>query len=225
MGSLVLCLILQGLSTPLSAASFPSCVKKSSSTYQEPPTLAALIKCHKEKLEAARLDFAKAHGVPPADLAVERWEDMQRAEVRDYLRRHEDQASLDEPTGTTLVDEGGGADKAPEANGDGEAGLDKDFESSLKEKSQGGKHGITPGMAKDIVEYLQRKQGGVSPEMKDLLQTVKSEGANLSDATILQIKMAAQKANRAGIDLKVDRETERFLLEPDKPPQSTPDAH
>lgn len=200
MGLLALCLILNALTVPLSAESFPSCVKKSSSTTQEPPTLAALIKCHKEKLEAAKLAYAKAHRAPPPDLAVERWEDLQREEVRDFLARHADQASLVEPLGITST-------------------IEQDAE-DLKELAAGPrKKELTPEMAAEIVLYLQKEQKEKGRDMQGLLKAIKMDGDRLSPDTMRRLKEAALQSRDDGVYLRDKPEIEEFLL-PKEPPHA-----
>lgn len=205
-----------------SAESSPLCVKKVGGKLQEPPSLAALTQCHERAFASASESFESKTGSAPSDSLKERWHDEQRAEVQRYLARYPERASMDPSDSSNapwdIEEKARGSDPGEAAEGrlpprrhTGELG---ELERTLHEKADGGRKGITPDMAKDIVDFLSKKQGSVSPEMELLLDAVKKDGAKLTPGTINRLKSAAQKAKGAGLELGIDKNTESFLLDP-----------
>lgn len=207
------------------AAGLAPCVRKAKSGYDEPKTLPALLRCQ----ERARA------GKEASEEALE----LQRAEVRDYLARHPERASADEPPASKPADPDAGLSpavkaqkarsrRAVKANAErlpeGDRAAYEGLSEGLWAMSGDGEKGLTPEMAKEIVGYLQKQQGGVSAEMSGLLQSLTKDGAKLSHGSVRRLKKAARDAKGEGLDLGVaDEGMERWLLDPetDPPPGAT----
>jgi hypothetical protein len=168
----------------LAAAFLPCVTQQPNGKYKEPPTLSRLLDCQQSKLRK----------VGAADR--EWFEDKQLEEVRAYLERHPDRASVDvvEPD---------------------------ELKKSMWDKSEGGKKGVTPEMAKDIVDHLKSKQNGaVSPEMLQLLNSLTKDGGKLSDESMGMLRDAALKAKSSGMNLGLAPEMEEAILQ--GPPPKSP---
>lgn len=222
-------------------AEFPACVRKVKGKFAEPATLRKLLDCQAK----ARTGF-DAHD----EARWDRLEDFQKGEVREYLARHPDRASVDpdppapaRPKATAKPAE---PDPPREENNEAAAKvreqkkrsqdaarsnasglLPEDEQESamalqkkLWEMSKNGASAVTPDMAHEIVRHLQQQQGGVSPDMKDLLDSLRQDGANLSDGSMLKMKKASRDAKKSGLDLGVDPNLEKWLLDPDTDPKA-----
>lgn len=112
--------------------------------------------------------------------------------------------------------------QGPLALVEGQAGVtqgDLDYLSnSLSQKSEHGKKGVTPEMAGDMRKMLMQKQGSVSPDMSRLLDLTSRDGANLSQETMEALRDAGKQAKGAGLNLNIDPNTEKQLLEDDLTP-------
>jgi hypothetical protein len=218
MSMLWLALLLQA---PASAATPSACVvKTSSSTYQEPASLRALLDCQKKKMAHLAANYQKQHRQEPSDETVSQWEERQRAEVRAFLQRHPNLATLDEGNASD--------DQAEKPQPQGKSGktdaVDMEtLKQDLWEKSDQGRNGITPDMAQEIIGAITGQQGFVSPDMTALLDAVQKDGAKLTDDTVNQLKAAAQKATASGLDLGVQPDIQKFLLQQGDP-KDIPDA-
>ncbi|MBI5622416.1 MAG: hypothetical protein HY924_01420 [Elusimicrobia bacterium] len=219
-------------------AGFPACVKRGAGAgYDEPASLASLLDCQ----DRARGTYRAGGGK-----LWDRFDDFQREEVRQYLARHPDRADADagrpkpkspagKPVERKASAEAAAQDEeeaarqkeralmagsanagvlAPEERG-GQAELGK----KLWELSDGGKKGMTPAMAQEIVKRLQEQQGGVSVEMMALLGALQKDGAKLTDGSMLKLKDAARDAKAEGLDLGVGADLERWLLDPETDPE------
>lgn len=212
---------LLALALPAAASStVAACVKKTPKGYDEPKTLSALLKCQ----ERAR------GGKAASEAALE----AQRAEVRDYLSRHPERASVDEgpaakkpdrPVPEKVRAQRAASDRAMKKNAErlpeGDRAAYEALAGDLWSLSGDGEKGLTPEMAKEIVGYLQKQQGGVSVEMRGLLESLSKDGAKLSDGSVRQLKKAARDAKAEGLELGVaDEGMEAWLLDPatDPPP-------
>ena len=197
-----------------------SCVSRTGTKYREPDTLAKLMKCQQEKFDAANAAYLDKKNQPPPASLVDNWQDLQRGEVNDYLRRHPERASMDSPADKT-ADEGSDEPKARKPTGKFDKnptspGLDE-LNRKLQAESNGGKDGVTPDMARQIGDYLKQNQGSISPDMQALLNGVGKDGAKLSADTVQKLQDAASQAKGQGLDLNTDQKTEQFLLGNDKP--------
>lgn len=203
------------LASPAAAKTSLSCVvMKSGGRYQEPATLSALVKCQQDKLASAAANYKAKNDLPAPDSVMDNWQDTQRDEVRAYLSRHPDRASLDNASaGSAPEGKETSAAKGPSSNDPGVDTLGK----KLQAESNGGKDGVTPQMTQQINDYLQQHQGSVSPDMQQLLNDVQKDGPNLTPETVSKLKDAAQQAHGQGLDLNTDQKTQDFLLTPDKP--------
>ena len=195
------------------AGEFPSCVKPKDPADKAFPSLEALLRCQRD----ARKRFQASLKRRGAAARGERWDrldDFQRSEVRGFLKRHPERASLDE-----------NAAPAPRVSPSTGAAPGRDldaFGAALRSRSDGGNRGISPEMAREIVGYLEKKQGGTSPDMTELLNAVSADGPDLSEATMSKLRRAARAAKSQGLELGIDPEIERELLRPDAPASEPP---
>lgn len=197
------------------AETFTPCVRRTSEGWREPATLDALRLCQDRLRSRWIAGHERAKGRAPDGKALDELDDFQRAEVRGYLSRHPERAHSEEPAVKPAVKpalQASGKDGAAAAPGLKELGT------ALEADSEGGKRGITPEGARQIVEYLNRQQGGVSPDMKLLLDSVSRDGPRLQHDTMLRLKRAAREAKGAGLDLGVEPGLERWLLDPAQDP-------
>jgi hypothetical protein len=99
------------------------------------------------------------------------------------------------------------------------------LEKGLTLEAGDGENGITPKMAKEIEGFLDYRQGGMSADMRSLLEGLEKDGGTLSDASVAKLRRAAREAKSRGLKLGVSAETEEFLLAPDPSGASAaPDA-
>lgn len=199
-----------------------TCVERKGGAYKEPQTLASLRRCHQERVAAAR-SAAKAE---PSAATLDRWDDLQRAEVADYLSRNPDRATMSEekwrpePERPTAYSRSKDSDMPDQeavtrAMQDAESRKEEggDIEKRLWEKTDGGKKGITPDVAKELIRHIRGQQEQpVGPETLDLLDSLYTDGPSLSDSTVEKLRGAARKAKASGMSLGVDSETEYELL-------------
>jgi hypothetical protein len=206
-------LLIAILAVPASAAKLPDCIHVSTTAVRlrYKPNLDAVRDCH-EKARQKLIDDAAAKGKPLSDAKLEQIDDEARAQVREFLANS-----------GAVIDGGPG-------NGPGLGGVtQKDLErvsaedgadiSGLEKRLHGaagdGKDGITPAMGRDLIDSLTKKQGFVSPDMKDLLDSVVRDGGKLTPETMKKLQSAGRAAKAAGLDLNIDKGTEKNILEHD----------
>ena len=206
-------LLLLTLAAPASAEKLPDCIHVSTTAVKlrYKPDLDSVRECQ-EKARQRMIDAAQAKGKPLSPLKLERIDDDQRAEVRDYLANSG--AIID---GSTKNGQGlGGVTKKDLSRVSAEDGAEiGDLEKRLHAAAGDGKDGITPGMGRDIIDSLTKKQGFVSPDMKDLIDSVVRDGGKLTPETMKKLQGAGRAAKGAGLDLNIDKNTEKDLLEHD----------
>lgn len=188
-------------------AEFPRCVMSAPEGLREPATLRGLFLCQ----EAARRTFLQGYAAgagreAPPEVLV-RLEAFQRAEMRGYAARHPEEERPAKAAAKPVA-----APQRPVAKevGDGLA----DLAARLKELGGDGSRGITPEMAELIAQELSARQGGMTSDMRALLEAVKKDGATLTPETMGRLKGAAQDAKAEGLDLGVPAEIENLLLAP-----------
>lgn len=210
------------------AAALPDCLtepgtKRPREDYQ------ALRDCQ----NAAREKYARAKdkkGRAPSAAALERFDEHQRSEAKRFFENPHAGAV---GGGSTLIDspdappeEGAPAARAPKDKLGGLSAADRakagagaaelaGLEGRLKAAAGDGSQGVTPGMARDIIATLTRQQGGVSEDMKSLLDSVVRDGGKLKPETMQKLQEAAKSAKGAGLQLGIDPKIEKGLLESD----------
>jgi hypothetical protein len=193
------------------AESFPACVKRTSeSTFREPANLQLLFECQKKKLARFISNHQAQHGDLPSDETVARWEELQRGEVQDYISRRQGASVLER------------APAAPAAKNPGKAKKGDSLKRSLERQSEGGRKGITPEMAQEIIDHITDQQGFISRDMAALLVLVRRDGADLSEDTVRELKAAARQADAAGLDLGVESDIRDFLLKKEEKEEAKP---
>jgi len=192
------------LAASAGAEPFPSCAQKSKRGYREPASLQALLDCQQKKLDRFMSDHEAKRGELPSEETVERWRELQRAEVRSFIRRHPDRSVREGPESVDAPSRKKARGKTADLKG---------LQEGLWEDSSHGREGVTAAMAKRIVKTIQDQQGYVSQEMADLLSALQKDGPNLSEETVRQLKEAARQADADGLELGVKPEIKEFLLE------------
>ncbi len=198
--------ILFALASPAWAGAFPDCAHF--------PSFKEVLDCQAKARNAFEISWEKEHGGnPPSAEQWEKLEDFQRRESRAYLAAHSSAATTNKLKTTTNL--GGIKDKdlgrlpADQAQSLGA------LQERLKAGSDGGKKGVDAKMAQDVTEYLNKEQGDVSPEMQELHKAVSKDGSNLTPETMQKLQDAARQGKGSGLDLNVQPDTEKFLLEHD----------
>ena len=195
----LLALLLLGLALPASSAAFPACVRKRKGRYQEPATLSALIRCQ-QILRDKHIVRQKKRGFTLSTADQEALEDFQREEVRNYLGRHPDRATMAE-----------GPNAAEPKGKKRKKSADDPQEHPAAPPPDGEPQPPSPEMVRGMVENL-RMQSGDRPDLKDLSSSIELDGATLSPGTLSKLKAIARKAKSEGTDLNLSPEAERWLL-------------
>jgi hypothetical protein len=199
---MLLPILLALLTVPASAAVHPaSCLHVSSGT--APSNLDELRACQ-DRTRAAAIAAAAGKGAPLTGAQLDEIDDDQRAEARKFLAKPKASSKLG---GVTAADLG----RVDSKSADSISGL----QGRLQAAAGDGKDGITPAMADDIRATLMQAQGGISPEMKDLLDSVQRDGAKLTPETMKKLQSAGKAAKADGLDLNIDPNVEKQLLESD----------
>jgi hypothetical protein len=204
-------LLIAALAAPASAAKLPDCIHVSSTSVRYKADLDAVRDCQ-EKARRKMIADAQAKGKPLSYQRLEQIDDQQRAQVRDFLANS---GTIIE--GATKSDRGlGGVTGKDLQRASADEGAEiGDLEKRLHSAAGDGKEGITPAMGRDIIDSLTKQQGFVSPDMKDLLDSVARDGGKLTPETMKKLQSAGRAAKGAGLDLNIDKGTEKNLLEHD----------
>lgn len=181
------------------ALKLPACVRKLKPGIREPKTFDALMDCQFAK----RKDFIEALKASrkrgPTAEEYDRFDDFQRKEARDYLKRHPAEPAPAEK---------------PAAKASTEQSLSA-IQEFMERKSENGRKGITPEIAQALTDYLKAAQGGVSPEMASLLEDLSQDGPRLRHKTMYKLKRAAREADAEGVSFKdIDPELIKWLVDP-----------
>jgi hypothetical protein len=204
-------LLIAALAVPASAAKLPDCIHVSSTSVRFKADLDAVRDCQ-EKARRKMIADAQAKGKPLSYQRLEEIDDQQRAQVRDFLANS---GTIIE--GKNKSDRGlGGVTERDlqRVSADEGAGIG-DLEKRLHTAAGDGREGITPAMGRDIIDSLTKQQGSVSPDMQDLLDSVVRDGGKLTPETMKKLQSAGRAAKGAGLDLNIDKGTEKNLLEHD----------
>lgn len=206
-------LLIAFLAAPASAQKVPDCIHVSTTAVKlrYKPNLESVRDCQ-EKARRKLIDDAANKGKPLSYQTIERIDDLQRAEVRDFLANS---GTIIE--GATKSDVGlGGVTDEDRSRVSAEEGAELGaLEKRLHAAAGDGKDGITPAMGRDLIDSLTRRQGFVSPQMKDLIDAVVRDGGKLTPETMKKLQKAGRAAKGAGLDLNIDKGTEKNLLERD----------
>ena len=152
------------------------------------------------------------------DAQLDAIDEFQRTEARKFLSRKGTVigAGSTGKTGGDSTGKLGGATAADLGHADPKsADAIKGLQGRLQAAAGDGKDGITPAMAADVRAALMQSQGGISPDMKDLLDSVERDGAKLTPETMKKLQGAGKAAKGEGLDLNIDPNTEKMLLEHD----------
>lgn len=213
------------LAVPASAQKVPDCIHVSTTAVKlrYKPNLESVRDCQ-EKARQKLIDDAANKGKALSYQTIERIDDEQRAQVRDFLAHS---GTIIE--GATKSDRGlGGVTDEDRSRVSAEEGAALgDLEKRLHAAAGDGKDGITPAMGRDLIDSLTKRQGFVSGEMKDLIDAVVRDGGKLTPETMKKLQGAGRAAKGAGLDLNIDKGTEKNLLEHDfdSVKEESPKAH
>jgi predicted RNA-binding protein with RPS1 domain len=207
-------LLIAVLAVPASAATIaklPDCIHVSSTSRRYMPDLDAVRECQ-DKVRQKLVDDAQSKGKPLSYQKLEKIDDQQREQVRDYLANSG--TIID---GSTKSDRGlGGLTDKDLKRVSAEDGANMEgLEKRLHAAAGDGKDGITPAMGRDIIDSLMKKQGFVSPDMQDLIDSTVRDGGKLTPETMKKLQGAGKAAKAAGLDLNINPGTEKDLLEHD----------
>lgn len=197
----------------IAALALPDCIHVSTAAarLRYKPDLDSVRDCQ-EKARRKLIGDAQAKGKPLTYAQIEGIDDRQRAEVREFLA---DSGTVIE--GSTKNDRplGGAVDEDPAKLSPEEGAEVRALEKRLHEAAGDGKGGITPAMGRDLADSLAKRQGFVSPGMRDLIDAVVRDGGKLTPETMKKLQGAGRAAKGAGLDLDIDEETGKTLLERD----------
>ncbi|MDP3541622.1 MAG: hypothetical protein Q8T11_04055 [Elusimicrobiota bacterium] len=213
------------LAAPASAQKVPDCIHVSTTAVKlrYKPDLESVRDCQ-EKARQKLIDDAVSKGKPLSYRTIERIDDEQRAQVRDFLAN-----SGTVIEGATKSDRAlGGVTEEDRSRVSSEEGAALGaLEERLHAAAGDGKDGITPAMGRDLIDSLTKQQGFVSGEMKDLIDAVVRDGGKLTPETMKRLQKAGRAAKGAGLDLNIDKGTEKNLLEHDfdSDKEAKPEAH
>lgn len=216
-------LILAVLSAAPAAAQSPaSCIHVSSGA--APTTLDELRSCQ-DRSRAAAVAAARNGGSPLTGEQLDRLDEAQRAEAREFLAAPGRVVSGGPtPAAAAPARTAGEGEPAPTANaetatapaaGSSDAATLADLKARLGADAGDGGAGITPAMAEDARKTLESVQGDLSPDMKKLLDAVSRDGARLTPDTMTLLQGAGRAAKGQGQDLGLDPAVEKALLESD----------
>jgi hypothetical protein len=207
------------LALPASAARLPDCIHLSSTSVRM-----------QKSLDAVRAAQARGAQVPAAKLDA--LDDHHRAEVRKYLAQsgeviEGDSIRVDESAGKNAAageklaaharpGQLGGLTAAALAKvSPGDAAALQSLQKRLHAAAGDGSSGVTPGMARDMMDTIMARQGFVSGDMKALLEAVVKDGGKLTPETMKLLQNAGRAAKGAGLPLNIDPAMEKPLLEHD----------
>ena len=219
---LIPALLLALTAVPAAALKPASCLHPASGS--APSNLDALRACQ-AKTRAAAVSAAANKGTPLTADQLDQLDDAQRAEARKFFAQPQIVVNGGPaPSGSASGQAGklGGVAPADLSRADSQsraavAGL----QTRLQAAAGDGSAGVTPAMAADIQSTLLQSQGSVSPDMQSLLDSVSHDGAKLTPDTMKKLQGAGQSAKGQGLDLNIDPDAEKQLLnhdfESDKP--------
>lgn len=224
--------------SPACAHRLPTCLKPAAKATQ---SLADLKECQEQSWEDFRTK-KDAQGALPTTEDMDKLDEKQRAEARALMARSNEVLDGHSRHGV-LVDEPdlGSKKGAVSALKDGEAmpagahpgelggvtdsDLSRadaksaksiaDLQARMHAAAGDGRDGITPAMVDDIKQTLGSAQGSLSPEMQSLLDAVSKDGGKLTPETMKLLQNAAKGAKGQGMNLNIDKDTEKALLESD----------
>lgn len=219
------------LAAPAAAARLPDCIHVSSTSVRMQKSLDAVRDCQ-DRARQELLDAAQARGAQVPAAKLDALDDHHRAEVRKYLAQsgevlEGDEVRMDESAGKNA---GAGDKLAAHARpgqlggltgaalakvSPGDAAALTALQKRLHAAAGDGSSGVTPGMARDMIDTIKSRQGFVSGDMKALLDAVVKDGGKLTPETMKLLQNAGRAAKGAGLPLNIDPAMEKPLLESD----------
>ncbi|HEX4049201.1 MAG TPA: hypothetical protein VH309_15245 [Elusimicrobiota bacterium] len=197
----------------------------------KPPASFDGLRACQARARSAAVAAAAGKGAPLTDAQLDALDDAQRAEARKFFAQPSivttgppappETARTSAPPGKL-----GGATAADLSRADPKsAAAIEGLQGRLQAAAGDGKDGVTPAMADDVRATLLQAQGGLSPDMQDLLDGVQADGGKLTPATMLKLQNAGKAAKGDGLDLNIDPNAEKQLLDTDlSKDQTDPDA-
>ena len=212
LGSMLLPALLAVLAVvPASAAIRPASCLRRSSNFDE-------FRVCQNHARSDAVVAAERKGEPLTAAQLDQLDDLQRAEARKFLARPQIVVVGPKAAPDSAASKGklGGATSADLGRLDAKsaAGIEG-LQDRLHAAAGDGKDGVTPAMADDIRAALTSEQGGLSPDMKELLDGVQRDGGKLTPETMKKLQDAGKAAKGDGLDLNIDPNVEKQLLESD----------
>ncbi|MFI5363073.1 MAG: hypothetical protein ACHQ49_13980 [Elusimicrobiota bacterium] len=219
-------LALLAVLTVAPAAAAPVKIKPASCLHPAsgpPPASLEDLQACQNRTRAAVVNAAQSQGAPLTNAQLDKLDDYQRAEARKFFASPAivakggpepvtDAAASPQASTNKL----GGATPSDLAHTDAKtASSISDLQARLQAAAGDGSNGITPAMGADILATLTQAQGGLSPDMKALLDGVTRDGGKLTPETMTKLQGAAAAAKADGLDLNIDQGIEKDLLRSD----------
>ncbi len=171
-----------------------------------------------DKARAAAIAAAKKQGRPLTSAQLDALDSGERAQARWYFAHAPvieggpaAARTTSASAGSGAVPDWGSAARLDARTASSIAGL----QARLKAEGGDGSRGITPEMAADIAATLQQEQGGMSGDMRQLLDAVSRDGGKLTPGTMKLLQGAARQAKAQGMNLNIDPNTENEILNHD----------
>lgn len=219
------------LALPASAARLPDCIHVSSTSVRLQKSLDSVRDCQ-DRVRQEMIDAAQMRGAQVPAAKLDALDEHHRAEVRKYLAQsgevlEGDSVRLDAAGGGSAAGgerlpahakpgQLGGLTAAALAKvSPGDAAALTALQKRLHAAAGDGSSGVTPGMARDMLDTIQSRQGFVSGDMKALLDAVVKDGGKLTPETMKLLQNAGRAAKGAGLPLNIDPAMEKPLLEHD----------
>jgi hypothetical protein len=210
---------------PAPAAKSPAvsrCLPPEGSKDPGPKSFAELRACQ-DKAHRAALRKARRKGRTLTADELEAVDEAQRSEARRFLAAADapiqgpaPAPSSAKPAAAASKPSLGGATQADLSHLDPSGGAAvAALQARLQAAAGDGSQGITPDMAADIRSTLMQSQGGISPDMQALLDAVAHDGGKLTPQTMQLLQGAGKAAKSEGLDLNIDPEIEKGLLQQD----------
>lgn len=204
-------LLVAALTVPVSAQKPPDCIHVSPKSARYKADLDAVRDCQ-EKARQKMIDDARSKGKPLSSEKLDQIDDQLRAQVREFMAKSGAVIKGGPRSGPAL---GAVTDEDLERVSPKEAAEIEGLENRLRSAAGDGKDGITPAMARDIIDSLTKEQGFINQDMKDLIDSVARDGGKLTPETMKKLQDAGRAAKAAGLDLNIDKNVEKDLLEHD----------
>lgn len=171
----------------------------------------------------AAIAAANKKGKPLTDAQLDKLDDLQKQEAKDFFNRGD--AVVDDDATAAEKKKKAAAARAKSKKVDPKTAAELDgLKTRFKAAAGDGRNGITPAMADDVRDTLQKTQGGMSDDMKGLLDATSKDGGKLTPETMKKLQDGAKAAKDGNMELGIDPKMEKALLETDFSKDQAPAA-